>query len=63
MSQPCPKCAGTGLAPRQDGDADASLHPVLAQHLGLCDACGGSGAMQPKDEHAANRAAARAVIG
>ena len=61
MSQPCPKCGGTGLVPREGEDARIDLHPLLSKLPGLCEPCGGSGAMQPKDEHAANRAAAKAA--
>jgi len=49
--------------PRQDGDADPGLHPVLAVYMGLCGACGGSGVKPPVDTHAANRAAAKAEEG
>lgn len=61
--QPCEKCGGTGLAPREGEDAEVALHPVLAAHLGICNACGGNGLKPPIDAHAANRAAAKAEEG
>lgn len=58
MSVPCPKCQGSGLIPRE---ADPDIHPILSKHPETCDACGGSGAQQPKNTRAANIAAAKAA--
>ena len=39
----CEKCKGTGLEPRNGGEADEDIHPILSRQPGLCTACGGSG--------------------
>jgi len=39
----CEKCKGTGLEPRDGGEADKDIHPILSREPGLCTACGGSG--------------------
>lgn len=63
MAVPCEKCKGSGLGGREGTEAEASLHPILAASLGICDDCGGSGSKSPVDSHAANRAAAKALEG
>lgn len=44
----CPNCAGSGRLPRQlRRVADGTPDPldILGRHAGLCDRCGGSGAV------------------
>lgn len=45
IREPCPKCKGTGLTPRNTDDVGASTsdHPILSKAPMICSNCGGLG--------------------